>query len=395
MTSNTDATVQALNAGWRNYLCEAMNLEPNKFQLAQGTLGLQTTDSSGLFRMADAVPPSSAVGYYDATSTNSRSNNYLLMLSALLPETSPIVLQSALGDFYASWITYKTTPANWAPGATLISVYNNWSNMSAVDPGMASRGAAAITAAQNSPLNIAYGNYFLSANKQNFVSTDGSTQSLYIYTPTSSAAKSAINTGGSVMIDFDSSRMNAHTSSTFAEAAADGFYEIFSGGVSGSFDQQNANAASSKFTIKGRIGSFATLACGPAGNWYSSAEVKRAYNGQNNANIWDPQASAGNWDSIFGQPNGALARYVSQLVLVSDYKITVTSTASYSESDRQEIQANASAGVWPFFSVNASATQKTTFNETDDSTLSVTQELEQGKIQIWGVTVENAGGQTS
>jgi hypothetical protein len=389
---STQQTVTDLNAGWRNVVVKALGLDPNTFQLAQGTLGLQTTDSSGLFRMADAVPPSSAVNFYDPTSMKSRASAYLNLLSALLPETSPQALQQALGDMYSNWIAYKTTPANWTPGATLSSVYTAWSNMAPIDPGRAARGAAAIQAAQMAPLNQAYAAYALPANQQTFTGTDGTSFTLYRYTATNQAATSAINgASGGASIDFDSSSMDTKTSSTFVQGAASGFYDIFSGGASGSFAQLNSKAVGSGFSIKGTLGKYTTLASGP-GAWYTSAEVSRAFDGNGNANIWDPQASSGNWSSFFGQPNGALARYVSQLVLVSDYSLTVTSKATYSQSDYQQIQTAANFGIWPFFSASASASHTTSSTLNSDSTLSVTYTLPQGAIAIWGVTVQPQAG---
>jgi len=293
---------------------------------------------------------------------------------------------------YTSWITFKTTPANWTAGSTLTSVYTAWSNTAPIDPGRAARGAAAIQAAQMAPLNQAYAAYALPANQQTFTGTDGTQFTLYRYSATNQAAVSAINgSSGGATINFDSSSMDTSTNSTFVEGAASGFYDIFSGGASGSFDQLNSKAVGSGFSIKGTIGQYTSLASGP-GAWYTSSEVSRAFDGNGNANIWDPQASSGNWSSFFAQPNGALARFVSELVLVSNYTITVTSKATYSQSDYQQIKAAANFGIWPFFSASASATHTTSETLNSDSTLSVTYTLPQGAIQIWGVNVQQQSG---
>jgi hypothetical protein len=385
--ANTAQIVQDLNAGWRNYINNLLALNKDTFQLAQGTLGLQTTDSSGLFLMEDAVPPSTTVGYYSSSTMKSRASAYLGLLSALLPETSPIALQQALSDMYSDWITYKTTKSNWTAGATLLSVYNAWAEQSSIDPGRAARGKAAIQAAQNAPLSKAYDAYNAAANQQTFTGTDGKAYTLYKYTGNNQDAVAAINGGGGpASINFDSSSMDTSTSSTFIQGSASGFYSIFSGGAGASFDQENATAAGTKFTITGTINKYATLSCGP-GAWYTSGEVSRAFNGKGDANIWDPQASAGNWDSFFGQPNGALARFVAELILVSDYDIKVTSHASYSDSQYRKITAQASFGIWPFFSASASSSQTTSVTHNADSTLTVEQKLGKGLIQIWGVNV--------
>jgi hypothetical protein len=182
--SDTAQIVQKLNAGWRNCVCDAMKLDRNTFQLAQGTLGLQTTDSSGLFLMADAVPPPTTVGIYDSSTMNKRSSAYQILLSALLPETSPIALQQALGDMYSSWVAFKTNASNWPAGSTILTVYQNWTNMSPIDPGRAQRGQAAILAAQNAPLNQAYAAFSSAVNQQTFTSSAGASFTLPIYTAT-------------------------------------------------------------------------------------------------------------------------------------------------------------------------------------------------------------------
>jgi len=386
-SSDTAATVQELNQGWRNYVCDAMKLNRDTFQLAQGSLGLQTTDGAGLFLMADAVPPATSVGYYDATSMNKRSSNYLGLLNALLPETSALGLQTALGDGYASWITWKTANPAQA-GETQLTYFQRFEMSSNLDPGTLARGEAAISAALNSPLNRAWAAYNNPTYQTTFSTSTGGTYTLPTYTTTINNAISQINQGGSLTIDFDSSSMDTSSSSTFIEGAADGHFDIFSGGASASFSKQSNMAAASKFTITGTINRYATLPSS-AGSWYSSDEVIRAFNAKNDMSIWNPGASAGGWDNFFGK-TGGLARYVSQLVLVSDYSITVKSHAQYSQDDFKQIQAQASGGIWPFFSASGSSTQTTSSVLNNDSTLSVTQTLQKGLIQIWGVTVQPA-----
>lgn len=50
---DVQAIVESLNAGWRNQVAKQLGMSADTFQLAQGSLGLQTSDSSGLFRMAE------------------------------------------------------------------------------------------------------------------------------------------------------------------------------------------------------------------------------------------------------------------------------------------------------------------------------------------------------
>src|SRR5258708_1359399 len=106
MSNDNIKAVTDLNAGWYNIVSKAMGLDPTTFQLAQGTLGLQSSDSSGLFLMSDAVPPVSAVAYYDPAGLSRRSSAYNMLLHALLGEGGSD-LSTALGDQYANWIAFR------------------------------------------------------------------------------------------------------------------------------------------------------------------------------------------------------------------------------------------------------------------------------------------------
>jgi len=387
--SDTEATVEALNAKWRNYICQAMNLDPDSFQLAQGGLGLQTSDNYGLFRMADAVPASSAVGFYDAGTTNSRAAAYSALLNALLTESGSSAFRTALGNYYSAW--YAWSQANLpAKGDTMESRVQQWGMVQSIEPGVITNAVAAIQQAANTPLARARARMWTNAAnyQQQFNPPGQPATSLFIYTATTDNAQNAINQGASLTLDFDSSTSSSDVSSTFAEGSASGFYSIFSADVSGSFDKLDSKAASASMQISGRIGKFATLSVGP-GEWYDSSEVNRAFKAPNDNTVWDPSSRSGTYDSFFGQPDGALARYVTQLVLVSDYEITVTSTATYSQEDYQQIKTHAEGGIWPFFSASADATHTTDIKLDSNNHLVTTVTLNKGLIQIWGVSVQN------
>ncbi|MGZ3812807.1 MAG: hypothetical protein ACXVB0_00135 [Mucilaginibacter sp.] len=385
MDSNTQKIVQDLNAGWSNYISNQMKLDKNSFQLAQGTLGLQTSDDSGIFLMQDAVPAASSIGYYDSSSMNKRSDAYgMLINSALLPETSIQSFIKAMGSYYNDYINYKkSTPMK--AGQTPMDYFKQYENQSIMGPNLAAE--SALSNLYNSPLGAAQTSFANPSFREQF--TEGVQQfTLPVYTGTAAGALSAIQSSGASLtnINFDSSTADSSTSTFFAHGSASGFYEIFSASASVDFSSLNAKAASSSFTITGYINSYATLSCG-AGGWYNSAEVKRAIGAPNDFTVWDSTSSAGTWDSFFGQPDGSLARYVSQLILVSDYKLTVTSNATYSQEDYQQIKTHADIGFWPFFSASVDTTQTTDITQNSDSTISATQTLPKGKIQIWGVTV--------
>lgn len=389
-SSDTQAIVTKLNAGWYNVVTEAMGISDPNFQLAQGTLGLQTSDSSGLFLMADAVPPSAAVTYFDPSGLSKRSSAYGLLLSALLPETGTD-LRNVLGDQYANWIAYRNAWFTQNPTSTLtqLQLFEQWANQR-LDPRLASQAINTFKQAANAPLNQALDALHSAGAQQQFVDSGGSTYSLYKYSGTAENAKNAVQTGGGpATINFDSNTMNTSLNHTTVDGSASGFYDIFSGGVSVGFEQLDERAASQRITITGTIDKFGTLVTTPV-TWFTSSEYTRAYNAKNDNNIWDPLSNAGSWDSFFAQPNGSLARRIGQLFLVSGYDITVTSYASYSQSDLQTIKTRASFGIWPFFSVGTTATHTTESSLNSDSNLVVRHRLNPGLIQIWGVITEDA-----
>ena len=382
--------ITKMNAGWYNVVVGALDLDPTTFQLAQGSLGLQTDDSSGLFLMADAVPPSASVHYFDPSGISKRSSAYGGLLNALMPEEAA-TLRQELGDMYSNWITFKTDffKQNPTSDKTQVELFELFANRE-LDPGKASAAITVYKQAANNKLNQALDNLHAKAAQQTFTASDKTQYSLYRYSATHEGATSAINAGGGpVDINYKSSTADTTLKHTTVQGSASGFYDIFSGRVGGSFDKLNTTAADSEITITGSIGKFATLASGPI-EWFDSFEFTRAYNGKADANIWNPQANLGDWASYFAQPNGSLARRISQLILLSDYTLTVTSHASYSSEDYQQLTTQASFGIWPFFSVGVEATNTTDYTHNEDGTLSVTHKLGKGLIQIWGVTVQNA-----
>jgi hypothetical protein len=399
-----------LSHGWSNYLSDLMGLGSN-FWLAQGNLGLQTSDDSGLFLMADAVPPESDVNVYDASSMNKRSSAYLGLLCALLPETNPNALSQALGPQYAAWNSWKAANPI-TPGETYLDYFKRWGIQSDPDPGTLARGQQSIVTVQNTQLIKAFADYTNPAGRQSF---GGDT--LPKYTTTHQAAVNAIAGGGSMpKIDFDSSAMmNSLASDTGpmnlldaglgAAASVTGLMGFFYGedgplaeparlGIraENALTPLHAQASNQRVTITGSIGSYATLVSVP-GSWYTSAEVGRAFNGRGNTAIWDAGAASGGWESFFDPKSGSLARYVTQFLLISNYQLEVTIYGQDTNADLNLVRSSATRGAWPLFSSAGPPTQNITYQRNSESSvgpITTVHQLDPGKIQIWGVTVRPA-----
>lgn len=389
MDTDVMKSVTELNAKWRNYVAQILGIDPaSPFQVAQGSLGLQSADSSGLYTMSDAVPIDSAAGYYDPSSMNKRSSSYRLLLVSLLPESGSD-LKDFLGDMYASWSGYKQK-YYLDPLATLTQkeLFKKWAD-AFLDPKLKQQALTVYQQAENSPLYLALDSLNNDANRQTFTGPDSKPYTLYRYTANIENAKKQVAMGSSIQnINFDSASAEGTLKHVFAKGAASGSYSIFSGKAGVSFENLDAKSAKSRITITGEIKKFATLATGP-GDWYNSAEVNRAFKANGDNNVWDPLAKQ-NWDNFFNQTNGSLARYITQFLLVDGYKLTVTIHASYSQEEFQQIKAQASFGIWPFFSISSEANQITSHELNKDGSLSYTVESSPGLIQIWGITLKNA-----
>lgn len=387
MDADTQKKVQTLNAGWRQYITKILGMDDATFKLAQGSLGLQTSDSSGLFQMADGVPPNTSL--YDAGSTKSFASSYTQLLLALLPETGT-TLQQALGNNYSNWITFRDGffAANPTTADSQFDVFTRFANQR-LDPRTAQSCISAFKAAAQTPLNQAFDANISNKNAQVFTDSAGQQMTLKRYTPTSDSVISALNGSTGLKINFDSESVESTLSQTTVDAAASGFYDIFSGGASGGFDQLNTKAASSGFSIVGAINKYTTMVV-KAGAWFTAGEYGRAYTAKNDNTVWDPQANSGDWSSFFDPNTGSLARRVSQLLLVSDYSLTVTSKATYSQQDLLKIKAEASFGIWPFFSTKVTTTHTTETRLNSASQLETTFTLNKGLYQIWGVNTLSA-----
>lgn len=389
MDTNVKKQIDTLNAQWRNTLAKAMGMDVDgNFQVAQGDLGLSSADSSGLFLMSDAIPPSSAAGYYAIDSSNRRSSGYGGLLTSLLPEGGQDLVD-VLGDMYSPWIEYKAKAIKDATTLTQYQLFEKWSDL-ALDPRKKQEALSVFKKSENTPLNMALDAYADDKNKQKFTDSASKSYELYKYSSTIDDAKKAINTGASVSnFTFDSSTAESKLNHNFINGGASGFYSIFSGGAGASFESLNKKAASSQITMEGKVEKYATLPTGPIG-WYESNEVNKGFNNKDNHNVWDPQAQQG-WNDFFAQPDGSLARYVDQMLLVSGYEVTVNIHASFTEEEFKQIKSKASFGIWPFFSASAETTSTSDYQLDKDGTLSYTIKSSPGDVKVWGVTYKAFG----
>jgi len=394
--------MQRLNVQWRNYVSKICGLDstPGVFQVAQGNLGgnlggnmganmgLQTTDSSGLFLMADTVPTDSPTGYYQ-NSSNRRSTAYKDLLFSMAPQDTT-ELRKALGVQYVNWITYRKSyyanPKNKPFNQQ--KLFEMWANAN-LDLQQAQKSISVFGLTALSPLNKAIDAYNDKANQQSFFADDGEIDNLYSYTGTIEGAQNVLDMGLKIsQVNFDTATATTRANHDFTEEAVGGFYDFFEGEAGANFEQLNAIASNSRITITGHINKTAQLLTQPAA-WYDSGVVGKAYNHPVDNIVWMPKVRD-DWDSFFKQPNGTLARYISSLLLVSDYELTVTIHAKFSESQFTQVKTEATVGIWPFFGAEGVASHNKKFKHNEDNSLSYTISLNKGLIGIWGLNYRPA-----
>lgn len=226
MTATLNATtasvadqINNLNAGWRNEVASKLGMDPKTFQLAQGNLGLQTADSSGLFLMADAVSPSSTTAFFDPSGKNKRSSAYNQLLHAMLP-TSSTGLRTALGDQYANWVSYRDADTS---DLSQEDLFKKWANRR-LDPGKLNAALTAFDKTLSDPINVALTNYVDPAYSMTFVNSAGTNFVLSSYSCTIDVAQTAVNAGESASINYNFTTANTSSSGTTVSGSASGFY---------------------------------------------------------------------------------------------------------------------------------------------------------------------------
>jgi hypothetical protein len=109
-------------------------------------------------------------------------------------------------------------------------------------------------------------------------------------------------------------------------------------------------------------------------DWYLSSALSNAYSNPGKA-PWDPSSPI-TWQTTFG-PGGALARFVSSLIVVKDLRIQYTSSVEFGAIDQALILASASSGLWPHYLDASNASTEVGFDSTGRMTVRITSERDQ------------------
>lgn len=201
-----------------------------------------------------------------------------------------------------------------------------------------------------------------------------------IYAPPFVDLMNQVNAGSSAVVHFDSATADSNISSSWAQSAGSagvGFWGTQESSVSQSLNQK---ASASRITVDFVFEKFAYLAI-RAGGWFTQGFFADQYR---NPSKWTNGQEA--WDQVFG-PKGSCQYLANQSLLVNGYTYTVTSYASYSQSDYAQITTSKDTNVWPFYtsSSHSQSTQSFTYNADQSITATVT--CKPGSLQIFGMGV--------
>lgn len=358
-TSGSPQNFVDLQNAFYNAFSQALGFSPNDpFQVIQPSPPLVSGSQADqlLWNYFNMIPPASLTQNTILSGGNQFLSDYQGVMSALMAQ--PNNFQSTIGPNCYNAYTVAIQQNQVAPGNPL--AFRNWALVNSACSSVAVQGASALAAAMLDPIFAAQMNVlpYKPAGTLNVTFVPGYTTMM-----------SQLNIAPSRTIPFISnSQWNWDISQTWASSSQSAFFGLWSSSSSSSSISQKF--ASSGVTLSASFGNVLQFAATP-GDWYSSAALGLAYNNQSGS----PWTSGNpiNWQSTFGS-SGNMQRFLSNLVIVQDMDVTVTSQATWTESEQQTINNNSSAGLWPFYSSNSNSGSHTDvgFNSNGNMTIRIT-----------------------
>ncbi|TCO58318.1 hypothetical protein [Actinocrispum wychmicini] len=379
--------VKTLTAQWYNAVVEGCGLDRNTFQLAQGFIQPGVTSES-LWKIFNAIPPVTVTHYWNPAQINNFSSTYGALVSNLVPQDSG-EFQQTMGDYYARWQNYlqhSTPPPTIPKPGGILELFNQWQQLN-MPP---EQGQAAYTAYQQVSQGV------VPIAMQKWLAAGGGASGTKAYNATVEDLKRIMSQGGpGKSVHMDSSTTSSDVTNTWAKGEVGGFYEFFVGEASVEWKKYTEKISASKLTIDATFKTIGTFTCGPLAEpstdpilgqyvpWYHSAAVNLAYQ-NNNYYVW--KHTPPTWDGTFGD-KGDLRFFTTSLIVVSGVDTTVSSEASFSEQEQEELTASAQVGVFPFFEAKGSGGWNHKFKFDDSGRMTVSCSVPPGVFVILGAIV--------
>lgn len=321
----------ALQNGFFNAMSAGLNQSTSTFQVLQPTTPLvSSTGDKALWAYLNNIPPYSLTQNYIASGGNQFFSDYSAVVAQLKSGTT-VDLKGDIGDdAYNAWMSYiqsYVATHDFPTPSQLPGIFRNWASV--FYPNVAVVGAQDLAAIALDPILSAQNALTLYKNNPDW------SQNYQQMTD-------MLQKGQSMSFALDSSSMNSNVSSSWTQGSNSGFLGLW--GSSYSTSSVSEKFASSRVTMSASFDHIITFSPEP-GNWYSSAALGMAYSNQGNP-PWS--SSTVTWDSTFGS-NGNMQRFMSNIIIACGMHVTVDSDATLSTEEQQQIQQNASSGLWPFF----------------------------------------------
>lgn len=379
MSSLSDA-MQTLTAQYINALITQLNLSADQFQLTQGEIALDAS-SQALWAYLDAIPPDSLANNWSPGGQNTFSSQYGDVISRL-KDAGSTAWQQSMGDWLPAWETYLK--ANPCPATqTMAGYFRNWALASGMPPTQAQQAASLYSAALNGPI--------FQANEA-YAAAGGQT-GVKAYTQTIESATHAIMSNAGKTVSFDSATESSDVSHTWAATVGEGFIADLFGGGDASYDDVASRVISAGLDISIAFTHIATIPAIPLSQgtvtagpstysaWYVPAALSSGYTTNNNE-VW--QDGTPGWANFFG-PGGSFPRATQAIILVDGISVTMTSRASFDESDQTTVQTAFGGGFFPFFEVEGHGGWSSSTVNFDQGQVTVTQSSPIGNPQVLGI----------
>lgn len=383
--SSAAEAMRTLTAQWYNAVVSGCDLDPRTFQLAQGYQRVGST-SEALWNIFDAIPPMSLSHFWNPAQVDNFSSVYGGVINNLIPQNSGR-FQAAMGDYYSKWVDYlHTTPPPVIPSGGIRALFDTWQQLN-MPP---EQGQNAYTEYQEVSQGV------VPVAVQMWLDAGGGTGGVKAYNATVEDLTAQITpaTPGK-NVSMDSATESSETTHTWASGEVGGWYDFFAGEGSGSWDELTTKTTQAGVEIEAKFSHLTTFSTGPLARpssnpvlkdykpWYDGEALNLAYHHDNNF-VWSQTPPS--WQDTFG-PDGNLRHLTTSLVVVDGVEVTITSAASFTESEQESVKASAAFGFFPFFEAEASGgwTHKFSFN--DSGGMTVTSSVPEGVSIVLGAIV--------
>lgn len=361
--------MQSLQDQWYNTLVAGLGLDASTFQIAQPSTPLGDT-SDVLWATFNNIPPLSLTAQFTASGGNRFYDDYAAVVSQLISQGDG-AFRRDLGDQYGAWMSYVLSLSPLPAPDQLPKTFMTWAMLHC--PDIAAQGANDLAAALNSAI---YQAQLAVADKTGFI------KGVPVFSRTIADLRNAVPQAEARSVTFDSTTASSDVTHTWAKAEASGMYDFFSGSVGGGYDQLSQKAATSEVSVTANFSHVLTFSADP-GTWYVSSALAAAHATPDNT-MW--KHGTPSWDTTFGA-DGNMLRFATSIVVVDGIAATITSEATYSESEQQEITASASVGIWPFFSFGGEGGHTTSTSFDSEGSMTVTVSNPAGNPVVLGVNV--------